>query len=329
MHAGSRPSARCCGGSLCDAARVARFARPAAAAAAPVTPPASPASPGPAPAPPDLPASAPLGPPLLGPSSPGSPSRLGIPASSSSSPVPPAPVARGPRTRSQTGVFRPKKRTDGTIAWIAACVADATADPTAEPRHFQDALGIPHWRAAMEHEFQALLKNDTWRLVPPVSGVNVIDSKWVFKVKKHADGSIERYKARLVAKGFRQRMRFCMAFSRRRSICVSLQALLIQPVLSISVALLRPCMDSSRLLVRGMHDLAQFFELMGLFRPLLTPHCSFFSVLSGDFAVKDLGALHYFLGLEVSRSSAGLTLTQQKYALDLLRRAGYSISQQY
>jgi histone deacetylase 1/2 len=46
------------------------------------------------------------------------------------------------------------------------------------------------------------------------------------------------------------------------------------------------------------------------------------SALSGDFAVKDLGALHYFLGLEVSRSSAGLTLTQQKYALDLLRRAG-------
>jgi histone deacetylase 1/2 len=46
------------------------------------------------------------------------------------------------------------------------------------------------------------------------------------------------------------------------------------------------------------------------------------SALSGDFAIKDLGALHYFLGLEVSRSSAGLTLTQQKYSLDLLRRAG-------
>jgi hypothetical protein len=84
-------------------------------------------------------------------------------------------------------------------------VADAVANPTAEPRHFQAALGIPHWRAAMEQEFQALQKNDTWRLVPPPSGVNIIDSKWVFKVKKHADSSIERYKARLVAKGFKQR----------------------------------------------------------------------------------------------------------------------------
>ena len=57
----------------------------------------------------------------------------------------------------------------------------------------------------MEQEFHALQQNDTWRLVPPKSGVNIIDSKWVFKVKRHADGSIERYKARLVAKGFKQR----------------------------------------------------------------------------------------------------------------------------
>ena len=56
----------------------------------------------------------------------------------------------------------------------------------------------------MEQEFDALLKNNTWHLVPPVDGAHVIDSKWVFKVKRHSDGSIERYKARLVAKGFKQ-----------------------------------------------------------------------------------------------------------------------------
>jgi hypothetical protein len=33
---------------------------------------------------------------------------------------------------------------DGTVAWIAACVADAIANPTAERQHFQVALGIPH-----------------------------------------------------------------------------------------------------------------------------------------------------------------------------------------
>jgi histone deacetylase 1/2 len=56
----------------------------------------------------------------------------------------------------------------------------------------------------MDLEFQALRHNGTWQLVPPCPGVNVIDSKWIFKVKKHADGSIERYKGRLVAKGFKK-----------------------------------------------------------------------------------------------------------------------------
>lgn len=57
----------------------------------------------------------------------------------------------------------------------------------------------------MDLEIQALRQNGTWQLVSPRQGINVIDSKWVFNVKRHADGSIERYKVRLVAKGFKQR----------------------------------------------------------------------------------------------------------------------------
>jgi histone deacetylase 1/2 len=110
-----------------------------------------------------------------------------------------------PVTRSQRGIHQPKQRTDGTVAWLAACMAQAAADPSAEPRHFRAALGIPHWREAMETEFEALQSNGTWYLTPPCSSINIIDSKWVFKVKRHANGTIERYKARLVAKGFKQR----------------------------------------------------------------------------------------------------------------------------
>lgn len=47
----------------------------------------------------------------------------------------------------------------------------------------------------MDQEFAALQKNETWRLVPHQDGVNIIDSKWVFKVKQKADGSMEWYKA--------------------------------------------------------------------------------------------------------------------------------------
>jgi hypothetical protein len=44
--------------------------------------------------------------------------------------------------------------------------------------------------------------------------------------------------------------------------------------------------------------------------------------LQADFALKDLGPLHYFLGLEVTRAADGLYLSQQKYTADLLQRAG-------
>lgn len=44
------------------------------------------------------------------------------------------------------------------------------------------------------------------------------------------------------------------------------------------------------------------------------------SCLSTDFAIKDLGPLHYFLGVEVLHTPDGLFLTQQRYILDLLQR---------
>jgi histone deacetylase 1/2 len=40
--------------------------------------------------------------------------------------------------------------------------------------------------------------------------------------------------------------------------------------------------------------------------------------LSSAFAIKDLGKLHYFLGLEVTYPGNGLALSQQKYSQDLL-----------
>jgi histone deacetylase 1/2 len=47
--------------------------------------------------------------------------------------------------------------------------------------------------------------------------------------------------------------------------------------------------------------------------------------LSSDFALKDLGDLHYFLGLEVHKQSNGLLLNQEKYASDLLTRVGMTL----
>ena len=56
----------------------------------------------------------------------------------------------------------------------------------------------------MVEEYQVLVWNNTWTLVPFHPSMNVIDSKWIFHVKYNSDGTIQRYKARLVAKGFQQ-----------------------------------------------------------------------------------------------------------------------------
>jgi hypothetical protein len=114
-----------------------------------------------------------------------------------STPHPLEQIARA-QTRLQAGVHKPKIYTDGTIHY--GCFA-ATVD---EPRNLEDALGNRNWKSAMDVEYGALIKNGTWHLVPPQKGRNLIDYKWLYKIKRKADGSMDRYKGRLVAKGFNQ-----------------------------------------------------------------------------------------------------------------------------
>ena len=56
----------------------------------------------------------------------------------------------------------------------------------------------------MDQEITALYQTKTWTLVPKPTNVNSIGSHWIYKIKWHADGIVERYKARLVAKGYTQ-----------------------------------------------------------------------------------------------------------------------------
>nr|GEX42380.1 ribonuclease H-like domain-containing protein [Tanacetum cinerariifolium] len=63
-----------------------------------------------------------------------------------------------------------------------------------------------HWCNAMYDEYNALVKNDTWDLVPMLADVNMFRSMWLFKHKFHADGTLSRYKARLVANDSSQQL---------------------------------------------------------------------------------------------------------------------------
>jgi histone deacetylase 1/2 len=71
-----------------------------------------------------------------------------------------------------------------------------------EPTSYTKAVKYASWRNFMQEELTALQKSGTWELVPPNASINVLPNKWIFKIKKKADGSIERYKAKLVANGF-------------------------------------------------------------------------------------------------------------------------------
>jgi hypothetical protein len=76
-----------------------------------------------------------------------------------------------------------------------------------EPRTYEEATSgeqAEMWRAAMDDEMRSLMENKTWEVVNMRDGLNVIELRWVYKLKLTPTGVIDRPKARLVAKGYRQ-----------------------------------------------------------------------------------------------------------------------------
>ena len=92
--------------------------------------------------------------------------------------------------------------------WKALESANSTIPDIAEPKTYSEGVGDTvygkQWEAAIHDELHSLNANSTWRLENLPHGRKAVTSKWVFKVKKHADGSLDCLKARVVARGFTQ-----------------------------------------------------------------------------------------------------------------------------
>eukprot|EP00873_Tetraselmis_striata_P024497 jgi/Tetstr1/444761/TSEL_032609.t1 len=115
--------------------------------------------------------------------------------------------ARSRRAPGQWWVVHPENPNDDAAAMMAAAFA-AVTQGVDEPITLKQALSGPfkeQWAPAVESEFNSLEKQGTWVVCELPEERATIPSKWVFKVKYNADGSIARFKARLVVQGCRQR----------------------------------------------------------------------------------------------------------------------------
>jgi histone deacetylase 1/2 len=288
----------------------------------------------------------------------------------------------GPRTWLRDGIRKPKIYTDGTVKY--GCFT-----ATGEPQSLDEALNSKDWKLAMDTEYDALINNKTWHLVPPKKGINVIDCKWVYKVKRKSDGSLDRYKAKLVAKGCRQRY----GIDYEDTFSPVVKPATIRIILSVAVsngwslrqldvqnAFLHGHLEedvymkqppgyedkskngyickldkalyglkqaprawysrlSSKLCQLGFKaskaDTSLFFYQKGPITMYILIYVDDIIVVSStqeattcllkdlrtEFALKDLGDLHFFLGIEVKKINNGILLTQGKYVKDVLQRA--------
>lgn len=73
-----------------------------------------------------------------------------------------------------------------------------------EPKTFKEAMSSSDWHHSMSDEIQALEANNTWSLVHLPPGKRALGCQWVYRIKYHSNGSVERFKSRLVALGNHQ-----------------------------------------------------------------------------------------------------------------------------
>ncbi|KAI5330217.1 hypothetical protein L3X38_029615 [Prunus dulcis] len=277
-------------------------------------------------------------------------------APSAASTQPPSSRSSPVHTRSKSGIHKPNPKYHANFSTRyplpqAFAAFLATDD---EPTSYTQASRFPEWKNAMVEEFNALLKQGTWSLVPSSPHFNTVGCKWVFRVKRHSDGTIERHKARLVAKGYHQQpgVDYFDTFSpvvkpttvrTVLSLAVSsgwslrqldvknaflhgllteevtfnnLLVLLILVALTMCASFIRLYMDAHSMMILLLY--VDDIVLTGSNSNQLR---TFIHRLGIEFEIKDLGRLHYFLGVEVSYLPDSVHLTQNKYTLALLKRS--------
>jgi hypothetical protein len=104
------------------------------------------------------------------------------------------------RHKSPQGAIREIKKPKRFSSYLSTMTHIIDSEPTCHGEASSDQV----WQDAMIEEYQSILKNDVWDVVPRTEGKSVVTSKWIYKIKHVVDGSIEKYKERFMPRGFSQ-----------------------------------------------------------------------------------------------------------------------------
>ncbi|GKC47186.1 ribonuclease H-like domain-containing protein [Tanacetum coccineum] len=176
------------------------------------------------------------------------------------------------------------------------------------PKSYSDAFIYPNWQNAMSDEFNALIKNDTWTLVPRPMDANIFVLCGYFVINFSA----------VVKSGTIQTI-LSLATSRHWPI----HQLDVKNVFLHTVSLWAEA-GPSGVVLAGTHTaylLVLYVDDIVLTASSKTLLQQIIALFHQEFSMTDLGSLNYFLCISVTRDSSGMFLSQQKYDVEILERA--------
>eukprot|EP00253_Pinus_taeda_P029403 PITA_29403 len=192
----------------------------------------------------------------------------------------------------------------------------------------------------MVEEYDSIVRNSVWDVVPRPYKKSVVSSRWLYKVKQAVDGSVEKRKARFVARGFSQ----VEGINYDETISPIVRYSYIRSMLALSAQMGWKIhqMDVKTAFLNGNIEEEQaphawYTRIDSYFtegKPLiivlyvddliltgvdqLIKYCM--EDLAREFDMKDMGLMHYVLGMEVWQRDGEVLVFQGKYANEILQR---------
>ncbi|GJW48262.1 retrovirus-related pol polyprotein from transposon TNT 1-94 [Tanacetum coccineum] len=199
-----------------------------------------------------------------------------------------------------------------------------------DPKGFKEAVRDAGWCDAMNAELRALEENDTWELIDLPPDKKAIISHWIFKTKLKVDGSLDRMKARLVVQGIKQMngVDYEETFAHVakmvtvRSLLAAMQGWDITQMDVYNAFLHGDLFEEvyMKLPMEGFTAFLVYVDDLMINGNDAEQITNLKWQLDSQFHMKDLGALHYFLSLEVTKAYSGLFVSQ-KYTMEMLQEA--------